>query len=163
MELSASCESLPEFPPRFQENKAVMVRFRRCRRSVLGLVAATGLSLGCPPPEAMAAVDIALVSGGFRRSIPVKEIEHLAETGEPIGLLDDLLAISGQKPEDVAKLLNQKLNFHCVDQPADQHPNRRCHRATCCKDHLSDLSHHLKSASPPSAPASSMDCRRTAA
>ena len=62
----------------------------------------------------MAAVDIALVSGGFRRSIPVKEVEHLAETGEAIGLLDDLLTISGQKPEDVAKLLNQKLELPLV-------------------------------------------------
>ena len=79
-----------------------MFRFRRCRCSVLGFLAATGLAVGCPTPEAMAAVDIALVSGGFRRSIPVKEVEHLAETGEAIGLLEDLLAISGQKPEDLS-------------------------------------------------------------
>ena len=91
-----------------------MVSLRRCRRSVLGFVAATGLAIGCPTPKAMAAVDIALVSGGFRRSIPVKEIEHLAETGEAIGLLEDLLAISGQKPEEVAKLLNQKLELPLV-------------------------------------------------
>ena len=91
-----------------------MVRFRRCHRSVLGFIAATGFSIGCPTPEAMAAVDIALVSGGFRRSIPVKEVEHLAETGEAIGLLEDLLAISGQKPEDVSKLLNQKLELPLV-------------------------------------------------
>ncbi len=48
-----------------------MVRLRKCRCSVLGFLAATGLAVGCPTPEAMAAVDIALVSGGFRRSIPV--------------------------------------------------------------------------------------------
>ena len=81
---------------------------------MLGFIAATGFSIGCPTPEAMAAVDIALVSGGFRRSIPVKEVEHLAETGEAIGLLEDLLAISGQKPEDVSKLLNQKLELPLV-------------------------------------------------
>ena len=91
-----------------------MISFRKCRRSVLGFVAAAGLTIGCPTPEAMAAVDIALVSGGFRRSIPVKEVEHLAETGEAIGLLEDLLAISGQKPEDVSKLLNQKLELPLV-------------------------------------------------
>ena len=91
-----------------------MVRFRRCHRSVLGFIAVTGFSIGCPTPEAMAAVDIALVSGGFRRSIPVKEVEHLAETGEAIGLLEDPLAISGQKPEDVSKLLNQKLELPLV-------------------------------------------------
>ena len=28
-----------------------------------------------------ATTEVALVSGAFRRSIPVKEIEHLAETG----------------------------------------------------------------------------------
>ena len=91
-----------------------MVRFRRCHRSVLGFIAATGFSIGCPTPEAMAAMDIALISGGFRRSIPVKQVEHLAETGEAIGLLEDLLAISGQKPEDVSKLLNQKLELPLV-------------------------------------------------
>ena len=91
-----------------------MVRFRRCHRSVLGFIAATGFSIGCPTPEAMAAVDIALVSGGFRRSIPVKQVEHLAETGEAIGLLEDLLEISGQKPEEVSKLLNQKLELPVV-------------------------------------------------
>ena len=31
-----------------------------------------------------AATDVALVSGAFRRSIPVKEIEHLAKTGEVV-------------------------------------------------------------------------------
>ena len=34
------------------------------------------------------------MSGAFRRSIPVKEIEHLAETGDATGLLEDLLAVS---------------------------------------------------------------------
>ena len=91
-----------------------MVRFRRCRRSVLGFIAASGFSIGCPTPEAMAAMDIALISGGFRRSIPVKQVEHLAETGEAIGLLEDLLEISGQKPEEVSKLLNQKLELPVV-------------------------------------------------
>ena len=49
-----------------------------------------------------AATDVALVSGAFRRAIPVKEIEHLAKTGEAIGLLGELLERSKQEPQEVS-------------------------------------------------------------
>jgi hypothetical protein len=58
--------------------------------------------------------DVALVSGGFRRSIPVKEFEHLADTGEAIGLLGDLLEFSKQDPEEISKLLNQELSIPLI-------------------------------------------------
>ena len=61
-----------------------------------------------------AATDVALVSGAFRRSIPVKEFEHLAETGEAIGLLGDLLELSGQDPQEVSQMLNQSLELPLV-------------------------------------------------
>ena len=61
-----------------------------------------------------AAKDVALVSGAFRRSIPVKDIVHLAETGEAVGLLKNLLALSNQDPSEVSKLLNQKLDLPLV-------------------------------------------------
>ena len=52
----------------------------------MALAAGIGIaSQFCFSPPVQAAKDVALVSGAFRRSIPVKEIEHLAETGEPIG------------------------------------------------------------------------------
>ena len=85
----------------------------RCR-SVLAMVAGLGLSASVFFTPTRAATDVALVSGAFRRSIPVKEIRHLADTGEAIGLLSDLLKLSKQNPEDVSKLLNQKLNLPLV-------------------------------------------------
>ena len=64
------------------------------RSCLLGVAAGLGLSWSCVMQPLQAATDVALVSGAFRRSIPVKEIEHLAETGEAIGLLGDLLELS---------------------------------------------------------------------
>ena len=61
-----------------------------------------------------AAKDVALVSGAFIRSISVADLAYLAETGEARGLLVDLLKLSRQDPEDVAKLLNQELNLPLV-------------------------------------------------
>ena len=84
------------------------------RRSALAMVAGLGISACSLFGPARAATDVALVSGAFRRSIPVQEIEHLEETGEAIGLLKNLLELSKQNPEDVSKLLNQKLNLPLV-------------------------------------------------
>lgn len=84
------------------------------RRFALALVAGAGFALTGWSQPLRAAEDVALVSGAFRRSIPVKDIVHLAETGEASGLLADLLSFSGQDPTEVAKLLNQKLNVPLV-------------------------------------------------
>ena len=88
------------------------VKTRRCR--VIALVTSWGIGLIALASPALAAKDVALVSGAFRRSIPVKDIEHLANTGEARGLLEQLLALSEQDPENVAKLLNQKLDLPLV-------------------------------------------------
>ena len=85
------------------------VKTRRCR--VIALVTSWGIGLTALASPALAAKDVALISGAFRRSIPVKDIEHLANTGEARGLLEQLLVLSKQDPEDVAKLLNQKLDL----------------------------------------------------
>ena len=85
------------------------VKTRRCR--VIALAAGLGIGLTALTGPALAAKDVALVSGAFRRSIPVKDIEHLANTGEARGLLEQLLVLSKQDPENVAKLLNQKLDL----------------------------------------------------
>ena len=79
-------------------------------------VVSVGLGLGLMNigKPALAAEDVALVSGAFRRSIPVQEFEHLAETGEAIGMLGNLLEFSGQEPEQVAKLLNQSISLPLV-------------------------------------------------
>ena len=88
------------------------VKTRRCR--VIALAAGLGIGLTALAGPALAAKDVALVSGAFRRSIPVKDIEHLANTGEARGLLEKLLVLSEQDPENVAKLLNQKLDLPLV-------------------------------------------------
>ena len=84
------------------------------RRSLLALSAGIGISLQGFQSPVHAAKDVALVSGAFRRSIPVRDFEHLAETGEATGLLGNLLDLSGQDPKEVSKLLNQKLTLPLV-------------------------------------------------
>ena len=88
------------------------IKTRRCR--AIALVASWGIGFTALASPALAAKDVALISGAFRRSIPVKDIEHLAKTGEARGLLEQLLVLSKQDPEDVAKLLNQKLDLPLV-------------------------------------------------
>lgn len=85
-----------------------------CRHSCLAMAAGFAIAVQGITTPVHAAKDVALVSGAFRRSIPVKDIEHLAETGEAIGLLKNLLDLSGQDPKEVSKLLNQKLNLPLV-------------------------------------------------
>ena len=84
------------------------------RRTLLAWSTGLSLSLFTVGSPSLAATDVALVSGGFRRSIPVKEFEHLANTGEAIGLLGNLLEISKQDPEKMSKLLNQQLSVPLV-------------------------------------------------
>ena len=84
------------------------------RRTLLAWSTGLSLSLFTVGSPSLAATDVALVSGGFRRSIPVKEFEHLANTGEAIGLLGNLLEISKQDPEKMSKLLNQQFSVPLV-------------------------------------------------
>ena len=84
------------------------------RSSLLAMAAGIGLSLSCVMQPLHAATEVALVSGAFRRSIPVKEIEHLAKTSDATGLLEDLLELSGQDPNEVAQMLNQSLELPLV-------------------------------------------------
>ncbi|MGC6482974.1 MAG: alpha/beta hydrolase [Synechococcus sp.] len=69
---------------------------------------------GLATSPVLAANDVALVSGAFRRSLSVKDLADLAETGKARGPVADLLRLSNQKPEEVAKLLNQELNLPLV-------------------------------------------------
>lgn len=85
-----------------------------CCHSCLAMAAGCAIAVQGITTPVHAAKDVALVSGAFRRSIPVKDIEHLAESGEAIGLLKNLLDLSGQDPGEVSKLLNQKLNLPLV-------------------------------------------------
>jgi hypothetical protein len=59
----------------------------------------------------LAADNLVFVSGGFRRSIPVADLEQLASTGKAQGLLSDLLSFSKQPPAQVAKLLNESISL----------------------------------------------------
>jgi hypothetical protein len=84
-------------------------RLRRLRLSLAAL--GLGLNLGFlfSPPASQAAESLVFVSGAFRRSIQVADLEWLAKTGEPRGLMVDLLRFSNQDPAVVASLLNQSI------------------------------------------------------
>lgn len=87
---------------------------RRARKRHAVLTAAVGIGLvGQPllPASVQAADNLVFVTGAFRRSISVDDLAHLAQTGEARGLLVDVLAISRQKPEAVAKLLNESISL----------------------------------------------------
>lgn len=62
----------------------------------------------------MAAENVVLVTGAFRRSVPVSEIDELARTGQARGLLGDLLKLTKQPPAQVAKLLNESVSLPVV-------------------------------------------------
>lgn len=83
-----------------------MISLRKRQRLLAALL---GLGLCCASPAAIAAENVVFVSGAFRRSIPVADLEHLAVTGEARGLLADVLKLSHQQPAAVAKLLNQSV------------------------------------------------------
>lgn len=82
---------------------------RRLTTSLPGLMLGLGLLLGCPTVQA--AENLVFVSGAFRRSIAVADLELLADTGQAQGLLDDVLTMSGQNPAEVSDLLNQSINL----------------------------------------------------
>jgi len=77
----------------------------------LGLASLAGGLLGAP---GQAAEQVVFVSGAFRRSIPVADLEHLASTGQARGLLADAIRLGRQKPEAVARLLNKQITLPLV-------------------------------------------------
>lgn len=86
----------------------------RKRQSLLAI--ALGLSLvsawhATNLSQAGAAENLVFVSGAFRRSIPVADLEHLAKTGQARGLLADVLSFSSQNPQEISKLLNQSVSL----------------------------------------------------
>jgi hypothetical protein len=78
------------------------------------LAVALGLGLATASPAALAAENVVFISGAFRRSIPVADLEHLAATGQARGLLADVMRFSGQDPAEVARLLNASLSLPVV-------------------------------------------------
>jgi hypothetical protein len=75
------------------------------------LASLLALGLWGAPPTVQAAERVVLVTGGFRRSIPISEFETLASTGQGTGLLGDLLRLGKQNPKTVGKLLNEKVTL----------------------------------------------------
>jgi hypothetical protein len=84
-------------------------RRQRLLASISGL--AVGLGLGLSSPAALAAENLVFVSGAFRRSIAVADLELLARTGEVRGLLIDVLRFSRQDPTEMARLLNHSISL----------------------------------------------------
>lgn len=69
------------------------------------------LAVSCSPSSAQAAERVVLISGAFRRSIPIAEFDTLASTGQAPGFLGDLLRLGRQNPRQLSKLLNEKVNL----------------------------------------------------
>lgn len=84
------------------------------RRTAALSLALVGASLSLSPLPAPAAEQVVFVSGAFRRSIPVADLEHLAKTGEARGLLADLIRLGRQQPQTVADLLNRSVSLPLV-------------------------------------------------
>jgi hypothetical protein len=82
------------------------------RRRILGPALAL-LTMGpiLQPLPLRAAENLVFVSGAFRRSIPVADLEYLAETGKARGLLADVLSLARQDPATVAKLLKESISL----------------------------------------------------
>ena len=81
---------------------------------LLAVLLGLSLSASTAGLQAQAAQQVVFVSGAFRRSIPVADLEHLAQTGEARGLLGDVMRFSNQDPASVSKLLNQQLSLPLV-------------------------------------------------
>jgi hypothetical protein len=111
--LSALLKQLQEVRIRFLQKIKIMPR-RSSRQTILGLGAAIGLSISSALQPALAAKDVALVSGAYKRSISVSDLVYLADTGNARGILSDVLRLGKQDPKEVAKLLNQKLDLPLV-------------------------------------------------
>jgi len=75
------------------------------------LIVFSTLSMGT---RASAADYVAFVSGGFRRSVPIENIEKLAKTGKAEGILLDLLFYGSQDAKKISDLLNQEVELPIV-------------------------------------------------
>jgi len=74
-----------------------------------GLASVLVFGLGGGSPSAQAADRVVLISGAFRRSIPISDFETLATTGKAPGLLGDLLRLGRQNPRQLKTVLNEKI------------------------------------------------------
>jgi hypothetical protein len=96
----------------FLTERSPLVTSLRTRQRFLA--AALGLGLVAGSPACLAAENIVFVSGAFRRSIPVADLEHLAATGQARGLLGDVMRLSRQNPADAARMLKATLTLPVV-------------------------------------------------
>mgnify|MGYP006274295159 FL=1 len=99
--------------PKIDEDQSVnQVNRSRVKRRLLGAgLALLTLSPVLPALPLRAAENLVFVSGAFRRSIAVSDLEYLANTGQARGLLADVLALSKQDPASVAKLLKESISL----------------------------------------------------
>jgi hypothetical protein len=86
-------------------------RISRRHRIVGAALALLTLGPVLQPLPLQAAQNLVFVSGAFRRSIPVTDLEYLAETGRARGLLADVLSLTKQDPATVAKLLKESISL----------------------------------------------------
>ena len=118
---------LPRLAGRISRRQNTSQPRQRGRKRLQIAAALLGLGLSSSMPAAQAATNVVFVSGAFMRSISVADLESLAQTGQARGLLADVLALSKQKPADVAKLLPQMAAKPAqASTVAIARPPRRC-------------------------------------
>ena len=86
-------------------------RYWRFPKKSSALAAAVVVGLAGTPSSAVAAEYVVLMTGAFRRSIPITEFETLATTGKATGLLGDLMRLGRQNPRLLSKVLNEKVSL----------------------------------------------------
>lgn len=65
-------------------------------------------------PGAIAAETVLLTYGPLSMSVPITELETLAETGEPSGQLEQLLKLANQDPASIQSTLNDPVSVNLV-------------------------------------------------
>lgn len=85
-------------------------------RAAFKLSLCLGLSLGgiLGATPARSAENWTFIIGPINRSITLTQLQELAETGKPSGELKLILKLAGQSPAEVARILNDEVEFDLV-------------------------------------------------
>jgi hypothetical protein len=81
---------------------------RSSRQIILAAGAAIGLCLSSALQPALAAKDVAFVSGAFKRSISLSDIVYLADTGKARGFLSDVLRFAKQAKDQLQTRIGER-------------------------------------------------------
>lgn len=85
-------------------------------RAAFQLSLCVGITLGglLGATPARSAENWTFIVGPITRTVTLTELRELAETGKPTGELKLILKLAGQSPEEVARILNDEVDFDLV-------------------------------------------------